>query len=528
MKRKKDRKQYFNEISIQDFIRGCERNRSKGTMKKINELLSDYFCEKHKINVNMAYTIEYADALELLTPYRLDLMPKIQWLEAYETGAAKDYAETYYRESIKAITGRTCKEGGKEDKKYSFDSFVEEFKILTEQIKNEGFDTERSVIPVDKNGVIMDGAHRTAIGIYFNLKVPIVRLDTSFEYPDILFLRNHLLDDVYIEQMVTDYLKMTGSHVYAVCLWPRAVDKDGKRSMTENLIYNSFNIIYRKEMILSDRALRYLIMQIYCGLEWMGEIETGFLGAKKKSDQCWTENSSAIFYFVEGPELEEVLKIKEEIRGIFRVGNHSVHITDNNEEAVSIANLVLNRNSLDLLEHGFPEKSKKLNLLIEKFKNQVSREHKKLDDFMIDASAVLGLYGLREIGDLDYVCIGEGLDNIDNVDNHLDYVRYYDVEKEELIRNPKYHLYFNGVKFITLEAVRAFKIKRGEEKDRIDAAMIDAFRKGQEGFGLKLQKIIYFLKRYCKFYWISFKIQVSKIKPIAKVYYLIKSKFRKN
>lgn len=494
-------------------------------MKKINKLLGDYFCEKYKIDVNMAYTIEYIDASELLSPSRLDLMPKIRWLEAQETGIATDYAESYYRESIKAITGRTYKEGGQEDKKYSFDSFAETFKNLADQIKNEGFDAEKSVIPVDKNGVIMDGAHRTAIGIYYKLEIPIVRLDILLEYPDSLFFKNNLLDDIYIEQMVTDYLRLTDNNVYAICLWPRAVDKDRKRERTDNLVSNHFNVIYRKEINLSNRALRYLIMQVYCGFEWMGEIETYFSGAKVKSDQCWAENSSAVFYFAEGPKLEEVLKIKEEIRDIYKVENHSIHITDNNEEAIGVANLVLNNNSLDLMEHGIPEKSKKLNYLIETFKNQVAKEQKNLDDFIVDSSAVLCLYGLREARDLDYLCVGEGIDSIDNIDNHLDYVKFYGVKKEEMIRNPKYHLYFNGVKFITLKMARVFKANRGEEKDKMDVAMIDAFRKGQDGIGLKLQKIVYFLKRYSKFYWIWFKIKVSRIKPIAKVYYLIKSKF---
>nr|WP_297703711.1 hypothetical protein [uncultured Butyrivibrio sp.] len=99
-------------------------------MKRINELLTDYFCEIHNIDVSEPYEIEYVDAIDLLTSDRLDLLPKISWLKAHDEGIATDYADEYYRESIKAITGRTFKEGGKEKEKKSLEDFVNAFSDL--------------------------------------------------------------------------------------------------------------------------------------------------------------------------------------------------------------------------------------------------------------------------------------------------------------------------------------------------------------------------------------------------------------
>ena len=37
--------------------------------------------------------------------------------------------------------------------------------------------TIKTIIPITKNGEIIDGAHRLAIALYFNLKVPFVMFD---------------------------------------------------------------------------------------------------------------------------------------------------------------------------------------------------------------------------------------------------------------------------------------------------------------------------------------------------------------
>ena len=489
----------------------------------INNLLSDFFCRQHGIDVNAPYEIEYVDARELLSPFRLDLLPKIRWIEAHDTGIARTYANEYYCEHIKAITGRTRKEAGQEERKNSIDAFIKTFEELANSIRCEGFNPDKSVIPVDRNGIIMDGAHRTAIGIYYDLKVPIIRLKCDYSHADVEFFQRYLLDDFYREQLIRDYCTLTDKSVYAICLWPRATGKE-KRRKAEELINTKCLTLYKKEIPLSHRALRYFIMQVYHDFDWMGGIEDYFSGASVKADLCWAENNVTTVYFVEAAGLDGMLKLKNEIRDIFQVENHSVHITDNNAETVSVANLVLNANSLDLMERGVPEKSKKLNYLIERFKKQIFKEHKSLENFIVDSSSVLCLYGLREVGDLDYACIGDNIDNIDNIDNHINYIKYHGVDKGEMVRNPRYCLYYHDVKFITLEMCRVFKTNRGEEKDKIDVAMIDDFGRGQFSLGQRLKKLNYSTERYCRFYWMKFKSSVSKIKVVASVYRWLKSK----
>ena len=60
----------------------------------------------------------------------------------------------------------------------------------------------------------------------------------------------------------------------------------------------------------------------------------------------------------------EILDIKKRIRDIYGIGNHSVHMTDNTEETIQIANIILNKNSIHLLSYGCPDKYKQINGLI--------------------------------------------------------------------------------------------------------------------------------------------------------------------
>jgi hypothetical protein len=61
------------------------------------------------------------------------------------------------------------------DSKNNIHKYFNVFNNLIDNIKHSGLDNKTSVIPVGKNNVILDGAHRVASVAYYNLKVPIIR-----------------------------------------------------------------------------------------------------------------------------------------------------------------------------------------------------------------------------------------------------------------------------------------------------------------------------------------------------------------
>jgi len=54
---------------------------------------------------------------------------------------------------------------------------------------------------------------------------------------------------------------------------------------------------------------------------------------------------------------------------------------------------------------------------------------------------------------------------------------HYRVDKNEIIYNPALHFYLHGVKFASLDVVKAMKENRGEEKDVRDCRLIESFER---------------------------------------------------
>lgn len=465
---------------------------------RLSNAVGEYFCERYKLDGEQECDIEYVDPHTLLVPNRLDLVAKIVWIESYVTGKNRDFGYALYKEHIPAMTNGRCVEGGQEDEKNSVEKYIEAFKKLVDSISKDGFDEKISAVPVGENNSIMDGAHRTAIAIYFNMKLPIVRVSGLEAFNNAAFLIDRSLSITSAEYLVTMFCKKV-QNVYAICIWPRG-DKFALRKKAETMIDELCEIIYKKELNLNQQSLRNLMIQIYHEHEWMGSAAAHFSGASNKSEACWKKGCSTIVYFVTGPELIKMLELKEKIRGIFNIGNHSVHITDNQAETVQIANILLNENSVDLINNGKPDKYVQLNIIIEQFKKVVHDSGKLIEDYIVDASSVMGLYGLRECNDLDYLSKDDDVleNTLDGIDEHNAYLKYHGVALDTLLYDPCYHLYYNSVKFISLKQARAFKQNRAEKKDMDDVKLIESYFSNRYDIRDTIFKIRYFIRRLVK------------------------------
>lgn len=479
-----------------------------------------FFCNKYGIDPKQEIDITYVDANTLLTSERLDLVAKILWLNSRESELQTDFFDRLYREHIKAITGRTEIEAGKEHEKNTLDAFEKAFEELR-SVKNEALDFRRSVVPVSIDNIIMDGAHRTAASIVYGRPLPICKLEQNYPDTGAAFLSANLLGTKYIEYLVSQYCKYTTKNVYAICLWPKSRNKS-MREKSEMMIAEACKIIYKKEIHLNYAGLRNLMVQIYYNHDWIGGIHNGFSGVEAKAKNCWEKSGSTVIYFVEGPELSKILSLKSQIRDLFNIENDSVHASDNNLETSQIADIVLNDNSLDLLMRGTPTKFKKINLLTEQLKNAILDNNKQLEDFVVDSSGILALYGLRDIGDLDY--LGHEILTIDNedIESNNDHLNYHMKTLDDLIYNPDNYLYYNGVKFITLDCAKVYKMNRGSKKDLFDIKLIDSLASDNINFSLLFSKIIFEKKREVLFIYRKMKDALKNNKVTGPLYMFIK------
>lgn len=488
-------------------------------------LLSEYFLQTHKIDFGKKIVLEDVDASELLVSQRIDLISKYKYIDFKEKGLELGFIKELYRAHIEAFSNGSYIEPGNESKN-TIDKFFDTFDKLIDDIKKNGMDRNVSVIPVGKNNVILDGAHRVAIAAYYGHKVPIIRFEELTVNYSSQFFKERLLDDKYLDYLVTEYCKINEG-VYFACLWPKCNNKELKEA-AYNLIAHNFNVVYSKKVSLTNEGIYNLMIQVYKSHQWIGNVDNGFAGARNKADSCYHENGEVLSIIFESENLNEVLEVKNQIRDLFQLNNHSIHITDNQTETVELAKLLLNSNSIDFLNIGKPYTYPSFVYRLEGIKNKIIKAGLSLDDFVIDSSSTLALYGLRDAEDIDYLSVKEDYLNIkdDFFSNHNKYISFYNVSLENLVYNPENYFIFNDIKFVTLQRLRIFKKNRNEIKDKTDIQLIDSAMKNSNShiyyyktkvwINRKKRNLVFFAKstiililKKLKLYNVSKKIYIS-------------------
>lgn len=442
-------------------------------MMKLNQILTDYFCQQNNIDINAPYKIEEMDAIDLLVPERIDLIAKWKYIEYREKGFDLSYIKEVYTAHIEAFSNGNYTEPGNEDKN-SIEKYFIIFDRLIDNIKKNGINESISVIPVGQNNAIMDGAHRVAIAAYFNLKVPIIRFEHLSVNYGATFFKNRLLSEKYIDYLVAEYCKFK-NNVYFACVWPRAKG-DMQMGNTTALLNQGSKVLYSKKIKFSYDGLRNLIIQIYLGEDWIGNFSDNFSGALNKVDECYDSENYLSIYILESSSFDNILRLKSKVREIFNVGNHSIHITDNQKETIQLAHILLNSNSIDFLNQGKPDHYPEFNRKLESFKKKLIAHNFSLDQFVIDSSSTLGLYGLRDVNDIDFMTVSREYEVIEDdvISNHHRYIHFYETTIDDLVMNPDNYFIYNDMKFVTLETLRKFKKNRNEEKDQLDIKLIDS------------------------------------------------------
>lgn len=459
----------------------------------IRKQLGDYFCDWYEIDDSIEYKIEYINPEELFVPGRIDLVVKLKYIEYKEQQQDMTFIKELYKSHIEAFTKGLFKEAGS-DSKHSIEKYFETFDLLIDKISQNGIDSKISVIPVGQDNQIMDGSHRVAIAKYFNHKVPIIRFPDLRADNDIKFFQSRLLNKEYIDYIACEFAKLK-DNIFIAISWPRAI---GQSEETESIIKKRAHIIYRKDIKLSYNGLRNFIIQTYCEHDWLGSAEQHFSGATPQIEGCYDKSGTMNVYLLESESIENILKIKEEVRALYNIGNYSMHSTDTKEETLKLAHILFNGNSVSFLNNGKPDFYIQLNKALEDYKQKIIHNNFCLDDFIVDSSTVMGLYGIRKVNDIDYLSNEINANAIDTkmIQNHEDYLRYHSCDKSELINNPEKHFYYNDMKFITLSVLKEFKEKRGERKDLIDSKMISSIINNEKGF---------------KYYFVKFSGQTQRV-----------------
>lgn len=424
---------------------------------------------------------EIVDARSLLSSYRFDLYGILFYIDQKVKGVSDlSYAKEVYKERTRAMTGFSLSEIGN-DNKTSFDDFVIVLDKLIDDFQNNQYDYEKTLIPVDKKGQPIDGAHRISCAAYFNEKVKVLRFlnreVTPYDYQYVIreFLPNDIADQMALESLNWH------DDLYVFFFWPKAHNNSDKLQESLKLISQETSILYQIEYKLTYEAVKNLMIQLYGHMDWVGTIEDGFSNITGKADEVWAGNGKLRIVMVRAKSCDEILSLKSKVRELFGIGLASVHSTDNMRETVLAMNALLNPNSRHHLLNADVTKYKNSYKLFTRFKCLVEQNGFDKNEFVIDASMVLSIYGIRPARDLDYYCLHNESSKHYPFDEYIEehddtQKKYYSLPISDLINNPQCYFVFNELKFVSLNNLLSFKRRRysftHESKDAEDIKLI--------------------------------------------------------
>ena len=123
--------------------------------------------------------------INLLSKYRFDIFVKYYYVKSYIENYDLKEAKKIYLSHIKAFNNFHEPDGRKNNAK----DFIIKFNSLIENIKSCK-NLDKTIIPISTTGIPIDGAHRIAIALYFDLKIQYCVFDLlNGKYDEIFFLQ---------------------------------------------------------------------------------------------------------------------------------------------------------------------------------------------------------------------------------------------------------------------------------------------------------------------------------------------------
>lgn len=313
--------------------------------------LDDYFKAYNKIDEQTNHSVVELQPQALLNSRRIDILVKYYYIQARETGVDRAFAQELYEKHIEAFTDGTFQEHGNQEKN-SLEKYLEIFDEMIEQFKEDGFDATRSIIPIGRNGEILDGAHRTACALYFNtpmlvMKFPNLSVDYGFD-----FFRGRLLDRVYLDFIAKEYVRLNDA-VKTLIMWPKVGNKQNVQYVDKELERQGVRILYKKKLIVEEKTLQDLVFNIYREEHWLGFNLEKFKAVQYKANLCFDDKGYLILYLLEEVADERLLEIKNTLRDYFQVEKSSIHTADTHQESVETANFLLDKKYAELLHQNY-------------------------------------------------------------------------------------------------------------------------------------------------------------------------------
>ena len=448
------------------------------------------------------YEILELDPKKLLSPNRLDIIYKILYLRGINKRS--DYATQCYLEHIRCFNFGKYSEFGN-PKKNSAKNFLRVFKEIDKEIELAGFDSSKSIIPLASDGSILNGSHRIASSIVRNKKVSCIKLSCDPCIYDYNFFVNRLVNKIWLEDIILNYL-IESNHFSVALVWPRA----NLKNKTLKKFFEK--IIYFKEIKININGLDQLIKLVYKDEDWINKTKNN-QGSMLKTTKCFKINKPIKLIIFESRSTSYDLKVKSNIRDFCKVGNHSIHTTDNKSDAIRIAKILLNENSINFINnHCYKNKKENINYLID-LERKIKNSNFLHEDCIMSYKSSLNLYGLKKNHSKRNNKIYSLNKNKKNKKiKNFNIINISAKEKlpSEIFFNPNYFFWYRNLKFISSKGI-LYLHKNGfirlNKQKKLD--LININNTFNKSLLIKMKVLLFYFFNILKFKAIQLKILIT-------------------
>jgi hypothetical protein len=391
------------------FGRKFDPENSENLLNKIDMLLhTEHYNELlTKISPQIFYYNKIGDSFKvekkhpssvIFNPLRFDIFIKYLYVKAKTKGIMTDWFNDLYIEHERYFNNfhednfPTIKTG---------QDFLEKFNKL---IASFEANKECTTIPISATGVPLDGAHRLAIAYDRNVDMTFATLDkknplSCYEFNYEFFVKKGM-PAIYTDFVAKEYASACHNS-YLMILFPSCMEKWME---LETIIKHKTGVFYSKDITLTPIGKRNLIINLYRKEDWISNQDS----ITWKTNNCFPaeKESCAKVFLLNADKLETVKELKQEIRDLCYVENHSAHSTDFHWNTVELASLFFNQNSIDFINSAEPTHFENFTKQFAEYVACFAKHDLNKEDFCIDGSGVLATCNLRDCYDLDFLFSG--------------------------------------------------------------------------------------------------------------------------
>lgn len=415
------------------------------------------------------FLIDRLDPAQDRFPLRV-FVPELRW-NRFDLAIKLAYAQSLgpeqpafirrlYDAHIHAFSLGDMREPGS-DSKTRIEAFHQQFAEVLTSVRERGFDPDQSLVPLAEDGSLLNGGHRAAAARL--LRLPLIGVETGlppFRF-DYRYFRNRGMTDEMLDAAALKQVELAPDARIAL-IWPSAPDRDA------DILRILGPLSYCKKVFLNPNGALNFLSQVYEGEAWTGRAADGLPGIRAKQAGCFA-SARPVRMMVHHADGRDPVAVKEQIRALFDLGKHSIHMTDTHDEAVMIARLLLNANSVRFLNGASPFGTGGGMTLTARFRDYLRRHGADAEEVLIDCGFVMAAHGLRPARRIDFLS-RRALPSEAGITRHPQ--RHYPLPLAEMLADPAHHFHFWGLKFVAPDLLSQMKAARNAGQDAEDLRLL--------------------------------------------------------